>query len=793
MGADATTDPKFEIGHVLFIDIVGYSKLLIGAQSELVRELKEVVATSEQVRVAEEQSRLVSLPTGDGVALVFRDSAEAPAQCALEIAHAAKKYPKLRLRMGIHSGPVNMVTDLNNRANVAGAGINLAQRVMNCGDTGHILVSKHIAEDLEHYARWRPYLHELGECEVKHGGRISLVNLYGDGIGNADVPERIRQAKREQARGRRVGRNRILVATSIVAAAVLGIGYSVFHHTHANDLATIPVKSIAVLPFQNLSPDPQNAYFADGVQDEILTALAKLADLKVISRTSVMQYKAGATRNARAIAQALGVAHLLEGSVQRAGGTVRVNAQLIDARNDKHLWAQTYDRNLADVFAIQSEIAKTIADQLQAKLSPTEKAEIERPPTSDDTAFALYAQGKTLLVSASSTDPDKGTFLHAAELLNQAVTHDSDFFLAYCELVHAHAELYFYNFDHSPERRSLAEAALQNAVRLRVDAGETHLAQAEYLYRCYLKYDRARAELALAARALPNSSRVYALTGFIDRRQGRWEEAIRNLEKALELDPQSYVVLQQIAATYPYLRRFRDEASALDRVLSLNPKDAGVRVSRAFVELELRGNLQPYREAVYAILSENPDNAEEIASEWFAVAWYERNANEATRAAAAIPAEGAGSNAVRFSKAWYEGLAARLRGDTASAQEAFLQARAVAEHDVQERPEYGPRLGALGMIDAMLGRKEDAIREGSRAVELLPVEQDSINGSQLLMHLAMICATTGEKDLAIEKLRGLLSRPGEGSYGDLRLNPYWDPLRGNPRFEKLVASLAPKD
>jgi serine/threonine-protein kinase len=339
----------------------------------------------------------------------------------------------------------------------------------------------------------------------------------------------------------------------------------------------------------------------------------------------------------------------------------------------------------------------------------------------------------------------------------------------------------------------LAEAALQNAVRLRPDAGETHLAQAEYLYRCHLKYDRARAELALAARTLPNSSRVYALTGFIDRRQGNWEEAIRNLEKALQVDPQNYIVLQQISASYPYLRRHREEALIADRLLAFKPNDAGVRISRAFVDLEWRANLQPYSNAVHAILSENPDGAEEIAQDWFAVSWYERNTAEATRAAAAIPAEGAGSNAVRFPRAWFEGLAARLRGDSASAHEAFLRARAVAEHDVQERLEYGPPLCVLGMIDAMLDRKEDAIAEGLRAVELLPVERDSINGSHLLMHLAQIYAATGEKDLAFAKLRALLSRPGDGSYGDFRLNPFWDPLRGDPRFEELVASLAPKD
>jgi TolB-like protein len=795
MSANSSPDPKFNIGHVLFVDIVGYSKLLISEQSELIRQLKEIVCGAEQFRSAEIAGQLIRLPTGDGMALIFRDSPETPVQCALEIAQALKNHPQLKLRMGIHSGPVNEVIDVNNQPNLAGAGINVAQRIMACGDAGHILLSRHVAEDLEGYARWQPYLHDLGECEVKHGVRVSVANFYSEKIGNPEFPDKLQQARRTLAAKQR--RTRALITASVLGVIVASISYWLIHHQIAQQrisaFAAIPLKSIAVLPFESLSGSPENAFFADGVQDEVLTYLAKIADLKVISRTSVMPYKAGVARNIRAIGQALGVAHLLEGSVQRAGGKVRVNAQLIDARNDTHLWAQTYDRDLADVFAIQSEIAKTIADQLKAKLSPAEKAEIERRPTSDDAAFALYTQGKNLLISAVSTDPDKATFLHALGLLDQAVARDPDFFAAYCELVHANAELYFYNFDHSPARLTLAEAALQNAVRLRPDAGETHLAQAEYLYRCHLKYDRARAELALAARALPNNSRVYALTGFIDRRQGRWEEAIRNFEKALQVDPRNYVVLQQISASYPYLRRHREEASAADRVLSLNPKDAGVRISRAFVDLEWRANLQPYRDVVHAILLENPDGAEEVASEWFAVSWYERNANEATRAAAAIPAEGAGSNAVRFPKAWYEGLAAHLHSDTASAQEALLRARSVAEHDVQERPEYGPPLCVLGMIDAVLGRKEDAIREGSRAVELLPVERDSINGSHLLLHLAIIYAATGEKDLAVEKLRALLSRPGDGTYGDFRLNPFWDPLRSDPRFEELVTSLAPKD
>jgi TolB-like protein/class 3 adenylate cyclase/Tfp pilus assembly protein PilF len=788
---------RLEIAHVLFIDIVGYSKLLLNQQSSSLRELNEIVCGTAHFREAEAEGKLIRLPTGDGMALVFRTNPDAPAHCALEISEALKGHPNIRLRMGVHSGPVQAVTDVNQSSNIAGAGINMAQRVMDCGDAGHILLSKHVAEDLEQDEYWQPHLHDLGECEVKHGVRISLVNLCSDRIGNPKTPEKLRQAKREAAIIARRRRTRTLLVTSILVAALFGAGYWVFRRQLEQKRATqslaIPLKSIAVLPFENLSASAENAFFADGVQDEILTNLARIADLKVISRTSVMQYKAGMARNARAIAQSLGVAHLLEGSVQRAAGKVRINAQLIDARNDTHLWAETYDRDLADVFAIQTEIAKAIADQLRVQLSPEEKSELERRPTSNDEAFALYTQARTLLISASSADAEKATYEHAADLLDRAVARDPDFFLAYCDLVHAHAELYFYNFDRTPARQALAESALQNAERLRPDAGETHLAKAEYLYRCHLKFDRARAELALAARQLPNSSRVYALSGFIDRRQGHWDEAVRNLEKARQLDPQNIIILQQIANCYPYLRRFKEETEVVDRILALTPRDPGTRVSRAFIELERYGNLEPYREVVRSLLAESPEDVADIALEWFKVSWYGHDAAEATKAAAAIPASGGGSNAVRFPRAWYEGLAAWLRGDSASAHDAFMRARVEVQHSVEERPEYGPLLSVLGMIDAMLNRKDDAIGQGRRAVELLPIEQDSINGSLLLMNLAVIYAQTGEKDLAIQQLHTVLGKPGEGNYGEFRVDPFWDPLRGDPHFEQIVASLAPKE
>src|SRR6476660_2071277 len=392
MAAEVKKEIELEIGHVLFIDIVGYSKLLITDQSELLQKLKEIVWGTEQFRLAQAEGKLMRLPTGDGGALVFRNHLEAPLLCAMEISKELKRHHELQVRIGIHSGPVNEITDLNAQANIAADGINIAQRVMDCGDAGHILLSRRVAEDLEQYPRWRAYLHDLGECEVKHGVRIGLANLYDSEVGNSQLPKKLQSVKKHHARVRWAAVAIGLLVVAALAAAV----FSFLRKAPARSLATAVEKSIAVLPFENLSEEKTNAFFADGVQDEILTYLAKIADLKVISRTSVMQYKSGAPRNLREIGQQLGVAHLLEGSVQRAANKVRVNAQLIDARTDAHLWAQTYDHDLADVFAIQSEIAKAIADQLQAKLSPNEKKAIEQPPTSNLAAFDLYARAKAL-------------------------------------------------------------------------------------------------------------------------------------------------------------------------------------------------------------------------------------------------------------------------------------------------------------------------------------------------------------------------------------------------------------
>ena len=537
MPSESSSDVKFEIGHVLFIDIVGYSKLLINEQRDQIQKLKAIVRGTEQFRLAEAEGKLLRLPTGDGGALVFRTSPEAPVLCAMEISKALKSHPELHMRMGIHSGPVNEISDLNEQANIAGAGINVAQRVMNCGDAGHILLSRHVTEDLEQYPRWSAYLHDLGECEVKHGVRIGLANLYDSEVGNAQLPKKLQAVRKHRTHVRWAAVAIGLLVLATLAALVVRLAgtdrRAVRSATSTEGRpggASLPIaeKSIAVLPFENLSEEKANDFFAEGVQDEILTHLARIADLKVISRTSVMQYKSGAPRNLREIGQQLGVAHVLEGSVQRAANKIRVNAQLIDARTDAHLWAQTYDRDLADVFAIQSEIAKAIADQLQAKLSPNEKKAIEQPPTTDLAAFDLYSRAKSLLLTASFSATNDPDLQKAIELLDEAVKRDPSFFDAYCQLAYAHESLYaVMGSDHTPARLALAEAALQAAARLRPDAAETHLARAQYLYFGLRDYAGALAELEIARRALPNDPRLFELTGYILRRRGQQEEGLQ--------------------------------------------------------------------------------------------------------------------------------------------------------------------------------------------------------------------------------------------------------------------------
>jgi adenylate cyclase len=392
MSAEVKKEIQLEIAHVLFIDVVGYSKLSINEQNAAVDELTRIVRATEQFQKAEASERLVKISTGDGIALVFYTNLEAPVRCAMELSRALRDHPRLRLRMGVHSGPVSGVIDVTGRINLAGAGLNLAQRVMNCRDAGHILLSKHAAEDLEEYEEWRPLLHELGECEVKHGVRVSVVSLYTEEVGNPAVPKKLKAARlAAAARRKRTAFRRLSLGALALLAAIALVAFLFVRYAPRFALTTLPIpeKSIAVLPFQNLSKDEANAFFADGVQDEILTDLARIADLKVISRTSVMHYKSSVARNLREIGQQLGVANVLEGSVQRSGNRVRVNAQLVDARTDRHLWGQTYDGNLADVFAIQSEIARQSPTSCKQNSRQARKApsNIRRTATSVPSTF----------------------------------------------------------------------------------------------------------------------------------------------------------------------------------------------------------------------------------------------------------------------------------------------------------------------------------------------------------------------------------------------------------------------
>ena len=793
MSAEVKKEIQLEIAHVLFIDIVAYSKLSINDQHAAVEELNRVVRASEQFRRAEAAGRLLKIPTGDGIALVFYTSPEAPVQCAVEISRVLKEHPRLQLRMGIHSGPVSGVVDLNERANLAGAGINMAQRVMDCGDAGHILLSKRVAEDLEQYDKWRPLLHDLGSCEVKHRVRVSVVNLYDDQFGNARLPLKFETAQKRRARVRWA---EVAVALLVLATIIAGVVFLMRRPT--SSAVAIGEKSIAVLPFENLSEEKANAFFTDGVQDEILTDLAKIADLKVISRTSVMHYKSGVARNLRKIGEELGVAHVVEGSVQRAVNKIRVNAQLIDARTDAHLWAQTYDRDLADVFAIQSEIAKAIADQLQAKLSPNEKKAIEQPPTTDLAAFDLYSRAKSLLltVTASATvDPD---LRKAIELLDEAVKRDPSFFDAYYQLAYAHEFLYgIRGSDHTPARLALAEAAVQTATRLRPDAGETHLARAQYLYYGLRDYAGALAELEIARRALPNDPRRFEIAGYILRRRGQQEEGLRNLERAVELDPRNFNTLQQISLSYSNLRRYAEAITALDRALAIVPDNAETRTVRGLYYLYWKGDTRPLHQTIDAILAQGPGAIASAASNWFLCALAERDPPAAERALVALGDNPSWNEGVIIlSHSFGEGLLARMTKDEARARTAFEAARAQQEKIVQAQPDYGPTLCVLGLIDAALGRKDLALDEGRRAIALTPLEKDVNNGSFVLQYFAITAAWTGDKELAFQQLEAGLRAPHASvvlSYGALKLHPLWDPLRSDPRFEQIVASLAPKE
>jgi serine/threonine protein kinase/tetratricopeptide (TPR) repeat protein len=580
-----------------------------------------------------------------------------------------------------------------------------------------------------------------------------------------------------------------LLAASLVALAAAA-GWIVWKSEFIRHPLTT---GVAVLPFENLSDEKEHAFFADGVQDDILIKLAKIADLKVISRSSVMQYRG--KQDVRQIGNVLRVSHVLEGTVRRSGGKVHINAQLVDTGTDTGIWAEEYDRNLNDVFTIETEVAQSIANRLRAKVSARERAAIQERPTRDLVAYDFYVRAMPLIEAESiSSNKDKDLF-QALDLLNQAVARDPNFLLAYCWLARAHDSLYQEDIDHTPARLALAKSAIDSAFRLKADSGEAHLALGLHFYWGYFDYDRARAELAIARRTLPNNPQVFEVTGWIDRRQGRWADAVRDFERASELDPRNFFLARNLAGIYFILRDYDQTRKALDRAYALNPDDIGNRIDRGGeLEMHWRADTRRWHAIIEKILADDPTSAEDqlMREERFRLALFERDFAAADRAIVAVPDKNPFGDG--FSRTFWVGLAARTKGDVAAAQAAFTAARAEQEAEIRARPDDASLLSGLGIIDAALGRKEEALREGRRAVEVVPVEDKFLEVPSLEANLAWIYAWIGERDLAIENLEIAVGKipPAGPTYGELRLSPIWDSLRGDPRFEKIVASLAPK-
>jgi TolB-like protein/class 3 adenylate cyclase/Tfp pilus assembly protein PilF len=785
MAAEVKKEIQLEIAHVLFIDIVGYSKLSINEQRAAVDELNEVVRVSKQFQEAEAASRLIKIPTGDGMALVFYTSPEAPAQCAIEISRALKEHPRLQLRMGVHSGPVSGVVDVNGHANLAGAGLNMAQRVMNCGDAGHILLSKHVAEDLEEYEQWRPLLHDLGSCEVKHGVRASVVNLYADQVGNPQLPKKFQALKKHRARMRWVGTTAALLA---LAATVAGI--AMFSRYRVRSTLAAPEKSIAVLPFENLSRDPDNAYFADGIQDEILTRLSKIADLKVISRTSTQHYKS-APENLSEIARQLGVAHILEGRVQKSGDAVRVNVQLIKAANDSHLWADSFDRKLTDIFSVESEVAKAIADQLRAKLTGQEEQVIGAKPTDNPEAYDAYLRGLAFTLKTTTT---AAKLLGVQKQFKEAVRLDPKFALAWALLsIYESGGYLTGTIQPTLALREDARRAAETALALQPNLGEAILAKGFYHYACLKDYDSAVPYLEQARQFLPNSSRIPEYLAYVARRRGQWDRSELYFNEAEQRDPRNGSIITQHALLYVVLRRFDDALRKLDLVLNIIPDDLDTIAFKASIA-QAEGDL-PRAAALLAPLHPGADDSPAFEIQVYQ-AILERNPGRVISRLKEIlakpdPALGYINGELGFWLGW----AQEVTGDTAAAQESWKQARSQLEQFLVEQPENFVLLGDLALTDAYLGNKDAAFKLIERERAQVPMTKDAINGPSPFEVLARVAARSAESDRAIAALQKLLLIPYESQIltvpltpALLRFDPMFDPLRNDPRFQKLASS-----
>ncbi len=804
MSAAVKKDLHLEIAHVLFMDVVGYSKLLVNEQREVVDQLNQIVRKTAQFRKSEASGKLISIPSGDGMALVFFQSPEEPVQCALEISRALKNHPSLRLRMGVHSGPVDQVKDVNERSNVAGAGINTAQRVMDCGDARHILVSKRVADDLAQDILWQPHLHDLGECEVKHGVGVHIFNLYTEELGNRELPEKFKQQrgrkKTTTATGASAGRPAVMrwamIGAVLLIVAVVALGLLILRPKWSPTATTvISDKSIAVLPFENLSRDPDNAYFADGIQDEILTRLSKIADLKVISRTSTQHYKS-APENLPGIARQLGVAHILEGSVQKSGDAVRVNVQLIKAANDSHLWADTFDRKLTDIFSVESEVAKAIAEQLRAHLSGQEEQVIAARPTDNPEAYDAYLRGLAYNLKTANTPAN---VLGAQKYLREAVRLDPKFALSWALLSYVDARGYITTaLQPTVALREEARQAAETALTLQPNLGEAVLAKGQYHYACLKDYDTAVRYFEQARQLLPNSSKIPEALAYVERRRGQWDRSESYFNEAERLDPRNVFLLSQHAQLYILLRHFPEALRKFDQVLNITPDDVDTLVNKAAIA-QAEGDL-PRASALLAPLHPAADDTVAVETQVYQAILERHPARVIPRLKEILakpdPALGFYNGELRFWLGWAQEVAS----DHAAAQESWRQARSELEPFLKEQPDNFQLIADLALTNMGLGDKAAAFRLIDQAMAAIPIEKDAIDGPSSIESLARVAARSEEPDRAIAALQKILSIPYESPLAAnvpltpalLRLDPMFDPLRNDPRFQKLVASEAPK-
>jgi TolB-like protein/class 3 adenylate cyclase/Tfp pilus assembly protein PilF len=788
MSVESKREIQLEIVHVLFIDIVGYSKLSINEQHSAVDELTQIVRATEQFQKAEASERLIKIATGDGVALVFYTSPEAPVRCGVELSRALKDHPRLRVRMGMHSGPVSGVVDVTGRTNLAGAGLNLARRVVDCGDAGHILLSKHLAEDLAEFEEWRPLLHDLGTCEVKHGMQVAIVNLWSDDVGNRQLPQKFQALKKQRARVRwaEVGAALLLLA-GIAAAFVLVSKKS------AKSTSIVSEKSIAVLPFENRSEEKANAYFAEGIQDEILTRLSKIADLKVISRTSTQYYKS-APENLSSIAKQLGVAHILEGSVQKSGDVVRVNVQLIKAANDSHLWADTFDRKLTDLLSVESEVAKAIAEQLRVHLTGREEQVIAAKPTDNPDAYDAYLRGLAYNVQTVYTPANA---LGAQKYLREAVRLDPKFALSWALLSIADSRGYItQSLEPTVALREEARQAAETALALQPNLGEALLAMGNYYHACLKDYDTAVRYFEQARQFLPNSSQIPALLASVARRRGQWDRSESYFNQTERLDPRNVNLLGQHAQLYIELRRFPEALRKFDQVLDIMPGDVDTLAAKAAIA-QAEGDL-PRASALLSTIHPPADDPQALETQVYQAILERRPAQIIPRLKEILakpdPALGSITGELRFWLGWAQDVA----GDHTAAQESWRRARGELELFLNEQPENFGLMGNLALTSMSLGDKAAAFKLIERAMAVISIEKDAVWGPIPIEILARVSARMGEPDRAIAALQKLLSIPYDGALAQnvpltpalLRLDPMFDPLRNDPRFQVLASGAA---